>query len=254
MTAYGVIPAAISPLAALDSIGETILLADHEYNIVWMNSSAANLLNGVAAAYGLNSSLEMIGQNMDLFHSFPPHQNEMMKRLKGPHRTRITIKNLVVTDIVVTPIRSNEEQIDGYIVMLMDVTTKAAEEEEKEKLIASLSTPMMKVWHNAIALPLIGAFDSERFNLLVTNVLEECASNQIDYVLINLNKVYFNEREHTTHLFQKLIDCLRLIGTNCMIVGVTPELAMAMNNLDRDVRIFTTTYDGIQYIISQDHE
>ncbi|TFE00817.1 STAS domain-containing protein [Jeotgalibacillus sp. R-1-5s-1] len=254
MTAYGVIPTAISPLTALDSIGETILLADHEYNIVWMNTAAANLLNGVAASYGLNGSHDMIGQNMDLFHRFPSHQQNMMKQLKGPHRTRITIKNLIVTDIVVTPIRSTGERIDGYIVMLLDVTTKAAEEEEKEKLIASLSTPMMKVWHNAIALPLIGAFDSERFNLLVTSVLEECASSQIDYVLINLNKVYFNEREHTTHLFQKLIDCLRLIGTQCMIVGVTPELAMAMNHLNRDVKIFTTTYDGIQYIISKDQK
>ncbi|OAH52540.1 MULTISPECIES: hypothetical protein [Bacillaceae] len=65
--------------------------------------------------------------------------------------------------------------------MPMDVTTRA----EEEKLINALSTPILKVWSNTIALPLISEFDIVRFDLLICAVLEECSSNQIEFVLLN---------------------------------------------------------------------
>ncbi len=69
--------------------------------------------------------------------------------------------------------------------MLMDVTTRTEEEKEKEKLINALSTPILKVWSNTIALPLIGEFDIVYVDLLISAVLEECSSNQIEFVLLN---------------------------------------------------------------------
>ncbi|TFE02233.1 RsbR, positive regulator of sigma-B [Jeotgalibacillus salarius] len=251
MTAYGTIPETISPLQALDSIGETILLADLAYNIQWMNKKAAILLDEVALLYGLSGSSDMIGKNMDLFHRTPGYQKRIMPRITETHRARITIREIVVTDIVITPIRS-EGEIQGFVIMLMDVTTKAEEYAAKEKLIKDLSTPIMKVWHNAIALPLIGSFDQDRFDLLVGEVLQECSMHQIDYALINVSKIHFDEEYATTVQFQKLIDCLRLIGTECMIVAVPPSLAVNMTGLDRDVMIHKNAYEGLKYIIARD--
>ncbi|MBM7579360.1 STAS domain-containing protein [Jeotgalibacillus terrae] len=251
MTAYGTIPETISPLMALDSIGETVLLADSTCHIQWMNQKASILMDEVALLYGLSGSNEMIGKSMDLFHAKPGYQQSMMDRIKDTHRARITIKDIVVTDIVITPIRS-EHTVIGYIIMLMDVTTKAEEEKAKEKLIKDLSTPIMRVWHNAIALPLIGSFDQERFDLLVTDVLVECSLHKIDYALINVNKIHVEEENQTVFQFQKLIDCLRLIGTECMIVGVPPALAVQMPGLDRDILIFKSVYEGLKCIISSE--
>ncbi|AJD89845.1 hypothetical protein JMA_05280 [Jeotgalibacillus malaysiensis] len=249
MTVYGTIPETISPIHALDSIGETILLAGPDYDIQWMNQKAAVLLDDVARMYGLAGSREMIGKNMDLFHTSPDYQKRIMPNINTTHRARITIKGMVVTDIVITPLYVNSS-LQGYVVMLMDVTTKADEDAKKEKLIKDLSTPIMKVWHNAIALPLIGTFDQERFDALVSDVLQECAAHQIDYALINVNKIHFDEENCTTFQFQKLIDCLRLIGTECMIVGVPPSLAVQMTGLERDVKIYKSVYEGLQSIIS----
>ncbi|WP_404407167.1 STAS domain-containing protein [Jeotgalibacillus malaysiensis] len=249
MTVYGTIPETISPLHALDSIGETILLADPTYHIQWMNKKAADLLDDVARLYGLSGSQEMIGKNMDLFHTQPGYQQRVMQQITHTHRARITIKEVVVTDIVITPLYL-DEMLQGYVIMLMDVTTKAEEDATKEKLIKDLSTPIMRVWHNAIALPLIGTFNHERFDALVSDVLQECAAHQINYALINVNKIHFDEENSTTVQFQKLIDCLRLIGTECMIVGVPPSLAVQMTGLGRRVKIYKSVYEGLQYIIS----
>ncbi|TDL30851.1 RsbR, positive regulator of sigma-B [Jeotgalibacillus sp. S-D1] len=251
MNGDAILPEGISPLYALNSIGETILIAYASYTIVWMNAQAKELLSVVAPLYGLKNSDELIGLNMNHFHRRPEYQEKLMGGLSEMHRSRITIRDRFVADIVITPIRQEQGPIDGYVVMLMDVTTKAEEEDKKEKFINALSTPVLRVWSNAIALPLIGEFDIERFDQLIMNILVKCSSEQVEYVLLNLSEVYIGE-SNLTGLFQKLIDCISLIGSQCILVGIPPSLATSLTGLDRDILTFSTTYDGLQYIIQNE--
>ncbi len=250
MQNIGQIPKHISSLNALNSIGENILIADMHFHIRWMNSNASDLLSLVAPLYQLESSHDFIGKSMDYFHQRPARQQEIMQAIKSTHRTRITIKDRFVTDIVVTPIINHSEETDGYIIMLMDVSTKAEEEKNKEKLIKSLSIPILHVWKNTIALPLIGAFNSERSDLLLTSVLFECSSHRIENVIIDLCGVLNFDQDIQFHI-QKLHDCLKLIGAKCILVGIKPELAITMGSLDRDVQIFSSTHAGLEMIINQ---
>ncbi|KIL51362.1 hypothetical protein KP77_08740 [Jeotgalibacillus alimentarius] len=54
----------------------------------------------------------------------------------------------------------------------------------------------------------------------------------------------------TVFQFQKLIDCLSLIGTECMIVDIPPALAVQITGLDRDILIFKSVYEGLKCMIS----
>lgn len=244
----GTIPNDISVLNAVNSIGENIIIADKQFHIKWMNCHASDLLTVVAPLYDLESSEDFIGKNMDFFHQRPEHQQRVMGNLNGTHRTRITIKNRFVTEIVVTPINNEKNEIEGFIVMLMDVTTKAEEEKKKEKLIKALSIPILHVWKNTIALPLIGEFDTERADLLISSVLIECSSNRIEYVLIDLSGISDTDQEVRLHI-QKLYDCLKLIGAKCILVGIQPKLAVSMGALERDIPTFRSTYAGLETII-----
>lgn len=250
MQDVGKIPNDISVLTALNSIGENILIADMQFHIRWMNSNASDLLTLIAPLYQLDSSEDFIGKSMDYFHKRPERQQGIMHSIKSTHRTRITIKDRFVTDIVVTPIFNHSEEIDGYIIMLMDVSTKAEEEKNKEKLIKTLSIPILHVWENTIALPLIGEFNAERSDLLLTSVLFECSSHRIENVLIDLSGVLNFDQDIQFHI-QKLHDCLKLIGARCILVGIKPELAVTMGVLDRDVQIFRSTHAGLEMIINQ---
>ena len=248
MSGVGAMPEDISVLYALKSIGENIIIADKQFHIRWMNGHASNLLTEIAPVYKLNSSQDFIGKSMDFFHKRPEEQQHVMKTLDSMLRTRIIIRNLFVADIVVTPIKGEDNEIQGYVVMLMDVTTKAEEEKEKEKLIKALSIPILHVWKSAIALPLIGEFDSERADLLITSVLMECSTNRIEFVLIDLSGLSNLDHEVRFHI-QKLFDCLNLVGAKCILVGIKPNLAVSMGSFDRDILTFSTTYAGLEAII-----
>lgn len=250
MRDVGKIPNDISVLTALNSIGENILIADMQFYIRWMNGNASDLLTLIAPLYQLQTSEDFIGKSMDYFHQRPERQQGIMQAIKSTHRTRITIKDRFVTDIVVTPIINHSEEIDGYIIMLMDVSTKAEEEKNKEKFIKTLSIPILHVWENTIALPLIGEFNAERSDLLLTSVLFECSSHRIENVLIDLSGVLNFDQDIQFHI-QKLHDCLKLIGARCILVGIKPEVAITMGTLDRDVQIFRSTHAGLEMIINQ---
>ncbi|MFC7371368.1 hypothetical protein ACFQPF_06750 [Fictibacillus iocasae] len=112
----------------LDSIGENIIIADKSFTIRWMNAYAARLFEVVVPLYGLSSPEDLIGMSMDRFHKQPSYQQHIMENLTEGHRARIKIKDRFVADIVVTTIKNEINEIEGYVVMLMDVTTKAEEE------------------------------------------------------------------------------------------------------------------------------
>ncbi|WP_456271357.1 STAS domain-containing protein [Bacillus sp. AK031] len=250
MNPIGVLPEKISLLNALNSIGENIIIADLEYSIAWMNCNAAKLMSDLAPLFGLDSAEEMIGLHMSSFHHKPSHQERIMEELTEIHRARITIRDKFAADIVITPIKNEEKMIDGYVVMLTDVTTKAKEDEEKEKLIKSLSVPIIKVWEKTIALPLIGHFDTDRAEMMIASVLRECAANKIEYVVVDLGGIYELDMNIKFHI-QKLCDCLKLIGSQCIIAGITPEFAMAAGELSQGNRVFSTAHQGLKYVISQ---
>ncbi|MBM7691121.1 anti-anti-sigma regulatory factor [Peribacillus deserti] len=250
MAAIGQLPDTISLSNAIDSIGETVIIADKNYNVCWMNSKAVELLSIIAPLYGLTDANDLIGLNMNHFHRKPEHQNRIMDTLKDGHRTRITIKDKFVADIVISVIKNKDFSIEGYVVMLMDVTTKAEEEQKKERLIQALSIPILRVWKKTIALPLIGEFDTDRADRLISSVLKECAANGIQFVLIDLSGLY-NFDLHIRGQIQKLIDCLKLIGTECIIVGITPELAQSIIQLENSIPTFNSAHAGLEYIINR---
>lgn len=253
MNEVGSIPNEISMLRALNSIGENIIIADKQFLIKWMNSNASKLLSVVAPLYQLEDSQSFIGLSMDYFHKRPELQRQVMDRLETTHRTRITIRDRFVTDIVVTPIMDDLNEIEGYIVMLMDVTTKSEEEKKKEKLIKELSIPILHVWKNTIALPLIGEYDAERADLLISSVLMECSAHRIEYVLISLIGLRNFDSEVQFYI-QKLYDCLKLIGAKCILVGISPKLAISMGALERDIPTYSSTYAGLEVIIEQQQQ
>ncbi|WP_409305560.1 RsbR, positive regulator of sigma-B [Peribacillus sp. SCS-155] len=249
----GALPEHISLLAALDSIGENVIIADESYNVAWMNSSAASLFQKIAPLYGYSKVHELIGLNMGKFHKNPSYQENIMGKLSRYHRARINIKDRFLADIVITPIKDTNEKVVGYVVMLMDVTSKAEEEKKKDRLISTLSVPILNIWKKTIAVPLIGEFDIERANKSLTSIVTECASAHIEYALVDVSGIATYDDIVGNHI-QSLYNTLLLIGTNCIIVGITAELAMSIQSLSIKIPTFGTAYAGLQYIISQQQQ
>ncbi|MBN9654940.1 PAS domain-containing protein [Halobacillus sp. GSS1] len=236
---------------ALNSIGESILLADHNYDLVWMNDAARDLFSDIAPLFGYKSADDLIGVNMDKFHTHPFKQRSLMEGLDKKHQVRINIKNRFVADTVITPMKNAEGETSYYTIMLMDVTTKAEEEERKDHLIETLSIPILKVWDHAVAVPLIGDLDEKRVDHLISSLLRECTEGDIQYALLDLSGIHKFNDQFSRHLKQ-LNQSLQLVGTECLVVGITPRLALSFQYFDKGLKTFKNTYAGLRYIIQHD--
>jgi rsbT co-antagonist protein RsbR len=251
MTAIGKLPGTIEYKWILESIGENIIIADKGYNVLWMNAKAKQLFEQVAYLFGVEDVRNMVGMNMTAFHRNPQYQLDIMKNLTSTHRATINIKDEYIADIVITPIRNAKEEVEGYIVMLMDVTEKTRKETEQEQLIKELSVPILQVWNHVLALPIIGVLNEDRYNTLLERVLDECIKTRAQYILIDLSGL---KKMDDVSGFQinKMCQALGLLGVTCYIVGISPHLALSLTDFDYSWTTFSSTEEGLKHVFSKE--
>ncbi|WP_053218658.1 STAS domain-containing protein [Virgibacillus senegalensis] len=234
----------------LEAIGENIIVADSDYNVIWINPKATELLSEIIPYFDIDEIEDLIGINMNHFHKRPSYQNEIMDNLTSTHSSRINIKNQYVADIVITPIK-DETTIIGYVVMLMDVTTTVQEEKRKNQMIQDLSGPTLHVWDNTIAIPLIGYLDEKRFSFVLEKLMKQCENDNVENVIIDFSGIK-EWNEEMPYQIREMTLSLSMMGVQCMIVGIKPALARSLaEKTDYNVPKFGTTKAAIKYIISQ---
>ncbi|RFU61734.1 STAS domain-containing protein [Bacillus sp. V59.32b] len=246
----GTIPSNLELEDVLEHIDETIIIADLQNTIVWLNSAALKTLGPLFSLYGVENNAEVIGMHMNFFHSIPSHQSRIMKELDSTHRTVISIKNLYVAETVITPIYDNGKNKQGYLLMLLDVTEKAQQEREKEKTIELLSTPILKIWDSILAIPLIGNLTNDRADKLAETILRKCVEERAEYFLLDLSSLSKMDEASGFHI-NKIYKALELIGTQCYIVGVSPSLAQSISLSHYKWKTFTHVQHAIKDIINQ---
>ncbi|MBU2112288.1 MAG: PAS domain-containing protein [Gammaproteobacteria bacterium] len=119
-------------LSALNTVQTNIMLADADYNIVYINVSLAAMLK--AAAQDIRKDLpqfdadKIVGSNIDLFHKNPAHQRHMLDAMTQPHRTRLHIGGRTFT-LLVTPVFEDGSR-SGTVVEWQDMTEQLLREEQ----------------------------------------------------------------------------------------------------------------------------
>lgn len=250
MNSFGSLSLIKQPIKVLESIEENIIVADPNYNIIWINPKAADLLKNVIPLFDIKTLDDLIGINMSHFHKEPEYQREIMRNLTDYHRARINIKNHYIADIVINPIWENKTII-GYVVMLMDVTTRVQEEERKNRIIQELSAPILHMWDRTYVIPLIGIVDNERFEIILYKLLKHCGNREIDFFIIDFSGV--NEWNGAIP-FNDMITSLWLMGISPIIVGIKPELAPKLMIDSSKVKTFVTSNAAIKYIVSKQQQ
>ncbi|MRG96418.1 STAS domain-containing protein [Polyangium spumosum] len=113
-----------------------------------------------------------------------------------------------------------------------------ASESEKSELIArlrmavqELSTPILTLWEDVLALPVIGVVDSRRSAEMMERLLDEIVRSQSRFVIIDLTGVEVIDTSTADH-FMKLVKAVGLIGARCVLTGIRPAVAQTLVDLD----------------------
>ena len=102
--------------------------------------------------------------------------------------------------------------------------------------IAELSTPVVQLWEGVLALPLIGTLDSARTGVVMENLLQAIIDEEAEIAIIDITGVPTVDTLVAQHLL-KAIAAARLMGADCIISGIRPQIAQTMVHLGVELNV-----------------
>jgi rsbT co-antagonist protein RsbR len=109
---------------------------------------------------------------------------------------------------------------------------------QQEELI-ELSTPVVKLWDGVVALPLIGTLDSARTQVVMESLLERIVETDSTIAIIDITGVPTVDTLVAQHLL-RTVAAARLMGADCIISGIRPQIAQTIVHLGLDLSEVTT--------------
>jgi rsbT co-antagonist protein RsbR len=100
----------------------------------------------------------------------------------------------------------------------------------QQQELLELSTPVVQLWDNVVALPLIGTLDSERTQVVMENLLEKVVETGASIAIIDITGVPTVDTLVAQHLL-KTVAAARLMGADCIISGIRPQIAQTIVHL-----------------------
>ncbi|MFZ0731080.1 MAG: STAS domain-containing protein [Candidatus Sulfotelmatobacter sp.] len=109
---------------------------------------------------------------------------------------------------------------------------------QQEELL-ELSTPVVKLWDGILALPLIGTLDSARTQIVMESLLQAIVQTNSKFAIIDITGVPTVDTVVAQHLL-KTVTAARLMGADCIVSGVRPQIAQTIVHLGINLLDITT--------------
>ena len=157
------------------------------------------------------------------FNEIPVEENDILASIEVG-------LNLVISDLK-EQIRKNNEMI-----------------EKQREAIQVLSTPVITIWDGVLTLPVIGVVDSRRTEEIMETLLNKVIETQSRCVIIDITGVDVVDTKTADH-FLKTVKAVKLLGADCFITGISPEIAQTLTSIGVDlsqIRTLRNLQDGLK--------
>ncbi|WP_437510672.1 STAS domain-containing protein [Sorangium sp. So ce1099] len=149
-------------------------------------------------------------------------------------------------------LRARQQELTQHMAAaVQEIKRKDEEVEQKERLIRTLSAPIIQVWDGVLAVPLAGVLSRERAEPISEELLHRVTSMSASHVLLDLTGLSEVDEAATGHIAM-IVASLRLLGAECAVVGLSPRLAQAMVGLGislAGVRTYQTLADALRQAV-----
>jgi rsbT co-antagonist protein RsbR len=158
--------------------------------------------------------------------------------LKQPLSARLRTMMAAEPERLAAEILAVSELIDALGLFMMETYQRAREEViiRQQTEISELSTPVVKLWQGILALPLIGTLDSARTQVVMENLLDSIVRYEADIAIIDITGVPTVDTLVAQHLL-KTVAAARLMGADCIISGIRPQIAQTMVHLGVELNV-----------------
>lgn len=98
---------------------------------------------------------------------------------------------------------------------------------QQAETLLELSTPVVKLWDGIVALPLVGTLDSARTQVVMEALLQALVDSGSEHAIIDITGVPAVDTQVAQHLL-KTVQAARLLGTECIVSGIRPQIAQTV--------------------------
>ncbi|MEU8822172.1 STAS domain-containing protein [Streptomyces sp. NPDC048636] len=105
--------------------------------------------------------------------------------------------------------------------------------------LMELSTPVVRLWRQVLAVPLIGTLDTARTQVVMENLLQAIQDHEALVAIVDITGVPTVDTAVAQHLMQT-VNAVRLMGADCVISGVRPSIAQTIAQLGIDLSAILT--------------
>lgn len=109
----------------------------------------------------------------------------------------------------------------------------------QQQEMLELSTPVVKLWDGILALPMIGTLDSGRTQVVMESLLNQIVETGSDIAILDITGVPTVDTLVAQHLI-KTVTAARLMGADCIISGIRPQIAQTIVHLGVDLKDIIT--------------
>ena len=257
-------------VAATDSVNRAQLLRELinnvPTNVYAIDAQGICLLSegGLLAQIGLQP-----GQNVGIdvfvaYEGLPP----VIEALRAAQRGEATTIEFAFADRVYTqstlPRRNADGTLAGAFCILMDVTERRRDEQllreqvsiiqAQKQAIMMMSTPIIEVWDDVLAVPLVGVIDHERAAVILRELLAAISHKRTRFAILDLTGVENVDPSSAEHLV-RIIRSVKLLGSEALVTGIRPGIAQIMVGLGLDLGAMTTLrslQEALRYCTTQD--
>lgn len=134
-----------------------------------------------------------------------------------------------------------------------DLASQLAVVERQAAAIQRLSTPILRVWEGVLAVPVIGSLDRERTDQMTERLLDELWRARAKVAVIDFTGADGVDFETASHLL-RVMRAVRLLGSECVVAGVSPAMAQALVDEPEplsDFRFFADVKSALSHVFSR---
>jgi anti-anti-sigma factor len=190
---------------------------------------------------------------------------------RSEHRRMDVQGNEIYIDHLATPIKNEEGELTGALVLIIDITEhkkreqdlrRAAKEQARlreeiiatqQRIISELSIPVIPVWEGILVMPVVGSIDADRAHRITESLLNEIELKRAKIVIIDITGVPMVDTAVASALLQTA-DAARLLGAEAILVGITPAVAQTIVQLGVNLQSLLTKADlqsGVEYALQR---
>jgi rsbT co-antagonist protein RsbR len=134
---------------------------------------------------------------------------------------------------------------DSYVRVREELISDQAEQ------LLELSTPVVKLWDGVVAVPLVGTLDSARAQVVMERLLQTLVDTSSPYAIIDITGVPAVDTQVAQHVLKTVV-AARLMGAECIISGIRPQIAQTIVALGiefGDIATKATLADALRHVI-----